>query len=85
VLINNAGLLTDHRQTSVDGFELTFAVNVLAPFLLTTRLLDTLKRKCAGTRRECRLDGHGWRRDRFFRICNSSVASTAGRPTPTAS
>jgi NAD(P)-dependent dehydrogenase (short-subunit alcohol dehydrogenase family) len=44
VLINNAGLLTDHRQTSVDGFELTFAVNVLAPFLLTTRLLDTLKR-----------------------------------------
>lgn len=43
VLINNAGLLTDHRQTSVDGFELTFAVNVLAPFLLTIRLLDTLK------------------------------------------
>lgn len=44
VLINNAGLLTDYRQTSVDGFELTFAVNVLAPFLLTIRLLDTLKR-----------------------------------------
>ena len=43
VLINNAGLLTDHRRTSVDGFELTFAVNVLAPFLLTIRLLDTLK------------------------------------------
>ena len=43
VLINNAGLVTDHRQTSVDGFELTFAVNVLAPFLLTLRLLDTLK------------------------------------------
>jgi NAD(P)-dependent dehydrogenase (short-subunit alcohol dehydrogenase family) len=43
VLINNAGLLTDHRQTSVDGFELTFAVNVLAPFLLTIRLFDTLK------------------------------------------
>lgn len=43
VLINNAGLLTDHRQLSVDGFELTFAVNVLAPFLLTLSLLDTLK------------------------------------------
>ena len=44
VLINNAGLLTDHRQLSVDGFELTIAVNVLAPFLLTLSLLDTLKR-----------------------------------------
>jgi retinol dehydrogenase-12 len=43
VLINNAGLLTDHRQTSRDGFELTFAVNVLAPFLLTLGLLPTLK------------------------------------------
>jgi len=43
VLINNAGLLTDHRQLSRDGFELTFAVNYLAPFLLTQLLLDTLK------------------------------------------
>lgn len=43
VLINNAGLLTDHRQLSADGFELTFAVNYLAPFLLTLSLLDTLK------------------------------------------
>lgn len=43
VLVNNAGHLTDHRQLSVDGFELTFAVNYLAPFLLTLALLDTLK------------------------------------------
>lgn len=43
VLINNAGLLTDRRQLSVNGFELTFAVNVLAPFLLTLGLLDTLR------------------------------------------
>lgn len=42
VLINNAGLLTDRRQVSRDGFELTFAVNHLAPFLLTNLLLDTL-------------------------------------------
>jgi NAD(P)-dependent dehydrogenase (short-subunit alcohol dehydrogenase family) len=41
-LINNAGLLTDHRQTSLDGFELTFAVNHLAPLLLTRRLLPLL-------------------------------------------
>lgn len=43
VLINNAGHLTDHWQASHDGYELTFAVNHLAPFLLTNRLLDTLK------------------------------------------
>ena len=42
VLINNAGVLTDHRRVSKDGFELTFAVNHLAPFLLTNLLLDTL-------------------------------------------
>ena len=42
VIINNAGLLTDHRQTSHDGFELTFAVNHLAPFLLTNLLIDLL-------------------------------------------
>jgi len=42
VLINNAGLLTDHRQVSADGFELTFAVNYLAPVLLTLKLLSTL-------------------------------------------
>ena len=43
VLANNAGVLTDHRQVSADGFELTFAVNHLAPFLLTQRLLPMLK------------------------------------------
>jgi len=43
VLVNNAGHLTDHRQESADGYELTFAVNYLAPFLLTNLLLDTLK------------------------------------------
>jgi NAD(P)-dependent dehydrogenase (short-subunit alcohol dehydrogenase family) len=42
VLINNAGLLTDHRQLSDDGYELTFAVNHLAPFLLTHLLLPAL-------------------------------------------
>jgi retinol dehydrogenase-12 len=44
VLINNAGLLTDHRQTSKDGYELTFAVNYLAPVLLTQLLAPLLKR-----------------------------------------
>lgn len=43
VLINNAGVLTDRRQVSADGYELTFAVNHLAPFLLTRLLLDLLR------------------------------------------
>jgi len=43
VVVNNAGHLTDHRQESDDGFELTFAVNFLAPFLLTNLLLPTLR------------------------------------------
>jgi NAD(P)-dependent dehydrogenase (short-subunit alcohol dehydrogenase family) len=43
VLLNNAGLLVPNRRTTEDGFEETFAVNHLAPFLLTQELLDVLK------------------------------------------
>ena len=43
VLVNNAGAIYQRRQLSVDGIELTWAVNHLAPFLLTTLLLDRLK------------------------------------------
>ncbi len=49
VLVNNAGIGTTlpgggARQESEDGYELRFAVNYLAPFLLTRRLLPTLRR-----------------------------------------
>jgi NAD(P)-dependent dehydrogenase (short-subunit alcohol dehydrogenase family) len=43
VLVNNAGLVSSGRRLSEDGFELTFAVNHLAPFLLTNVLLDRLR------------------------------------------
>ncbi|MFV9506563.1 MAG: SDR family oxidoreductase [Oscillochloridaceae bacterium umkhey_bin13] len=43
VLVNNAGLYVDKRTLSADGLELTFAVNHLAPFLLTHLLLDSLR------------------------------------------
>ena len=43
VLLNNAGVDVGQRRTTDDGFELTFAVNYLAPFLLTTSLLDLLR------------------------------------------
>ena len=43
VLINNAGAFFQRRQESADGVEMTFALNHLAPFLLTNLLLDYLK------------------------------------------
>ena len=43
VLVNNAGVICWNRQETVDKLEMTFAVNHLAPFLLTNLLLDTLR------------------------------------------
>lgn len=43
VLVNNAGGINNEYHTSVDGNEMTFAVNYLAPFLLSHELLDILK------------------------------------------
>lgn len=45
LLVNNAGIVADStRQTTDDGYEITFAVNHLAYFLLTNELLPLLKR-----------------------------------------
>jgi NAD(P)-dependent dehydrogenase (short-subunit alcohol dehydrogenase family) len=43
VLVNNAGALFSRRTLSADGLEMTWALNHLAYYLLTTLLLDTLK------------------------------------------
>jgi NAD(P)-dependent dehydrogenase (short-subunit alcohol dehydrogenase family) len=43
VLVNNAGVFLAKRTTTTDGIEYTFAVNHLAPFLLTNLLIDILK------------------------------------------
>jgi retinol dehydrogenase-12 len=43
VLINNAGCGNVSRRVTTDGYETTFAVNHLAPFLLTNLLLDKIK------------------------------------------
>jgi NAD(P)-dependent dehydrogenase (short-subunit alcohol dehydrogenase family) len=43
VLVNNAGAMFAFREESVDGIEMTLALNHLAYFLLTNLLLDTLK------------------------------------------
>jgi NAD(P)-dependent dehydrogenase (short-subunit alcohol dehydrogenase family) len=43
VLVNNAGIISPERRESEDGFELVFAVNYLAGFLLTELLLPLLR------------------------------------------
>ncbi len=48
VLINNAGAVTSWFTLTEDGYELQFAVNHLAPFLLTNLLLAHLKKSPSG-------------------------------------
>ncbi|MCU0465384.1 MAG: SDR family NAD(P)-dependent oxidoreductase [Anaerolineae bacterium] len=43
ILINNAGVMAADHQLSEDGIEIHFAINHLAPFLLTHRLLPLLR------------------------------------------
>lgn len=43
ILVNNAGIWENKRRLSDDGIEMNFAVNHLAPFLMTNLLLDTVK------------------------------------------
>src|SRR5262245_27700924 len=60
VLVNNAGAMFLTRQESVDGIEMTWALNHLAYFLLTNLLLDELK-AAAPSRVICvASDAHRW-------------------------
>ncbi len=43
VLINNAGVYLEKKHLTADGVEMTFAINQLAPFLLTHELLPLLE------------------------------------------
>ncbi|MGZ3451605.1 MAG: SDR family oxidoreductase [Polyangiales bacterium] len=44
VLVNNAGAIFTSRKLSADGYEMTFALNHLAYFVVTMELLDVLKK-----------------------------------------
>lgn len=44
VLVSNAGVFSARRRTTADGFELTFGVNHLAPFVLVRSLTALLRR-----------------------------------------
>lgn len=54
VLVNNAGAYFADRKTTVDDYEMTFALNHLNYFLLTNLLLDTIK-QTAETHGEARI------------------------------
>lgn len=43
VLVNNVGGFWAHRHVTEDGLELTFALNHLAPFLLTSLVIDRMR------------------------------------------
>lgn len=48
VLINNAGIIVEKREETIEGFERTFATNYLGHFLLTNLLLPLLNKSEAG-------------------------------------
>lgn len=87
VLINNAGVYATRRELSVDGFELTMAVNHFAPYLLTRLLLPAVHVAPAGrivtvssmTHQSGKLDiqdltfGRGW--DAYGAYSNSKLAN----------
>ena len=60
VLLHNAGLERWERRTSAEGFEVTFAVNHMAPFLLTRLLAPLLERSKAARVVFISSVVHGW-------------------------
>jgi retinol dehydrogenase 13 len=58
VLINSAGLHSTRRIRTEEGFELSFCVNHLAPFVLTHRLLQAMRAHGAGRVVQVNSQGH---------------------------
>ena len=65
VLLNNAGAMFTARQQSADGIEMTFALNQLAPFLLTHLLLNTVKASAPARIVVVGSDAHNGARNNF--------------------
>ena len=85
VLVNNAGLVLTDRAETVDGYEATFAINHLGPFLLTNLLPDRLMASAparivnvASTAHNPGPPGHALRRSavdaRTTRACGSTAS-----------
>jgi retinol dehydrogenase 14 len=75
VLVNNVGVARSRRVETVDGIEMTFALNQLTPFLLTHLLLDLLEASApariinvsSGLHARARLDLGDLQRARHYR------------------
>jgi len=82
-LINNAGVVLSKRQTTVDGFERTLAVNYLGLFLLTYELLPMLKSSApsrvvnvgSGTHRSGKIDFDDLQSERHYNGLNAYANS----------
>ncbi len=87
VLINNAGVFMNEFQESEDGYEMTFAVNHLAHFLLTLELLPLLKQSQPArivnvssiAHQGCAIDYNTLNNEAYFdgyrAYCNSKLAN----------
>lgn len=65
VLVNNAGAVFAKRGETQDGFEQTFGVDHLAPFLLTNLLMDLLKQSAPSRIVNVSSAGHALSKMRF--------------------
>jgi NAD(P)-dependent dehydrogenase (short-subunit alcohol dehydrogenase family) len=74
LLVNNAGLFSPKFQRSANGYELTFAVNHLAPFLLTNLLIERLKATAAESSGPARIVTVASRAHRGNRIDLATIA-----------
>lgn len=55
MVFNNAGVFMRSREETCDGFEMTFAVNVLAPYALVAALLPALTSNARSSGRKSRI------------------------------
>ncbi len=86
VLVNNAGVYMHDRQLTEDGFEVTFGVNHLAPFLLTNLLLDMIKKSAPSkivnvssmVHQNARLDFHNLQGEKRFDAYDAYSLSKLG-------
>lgn len=89
VLIHNAGIYSTTREETADGLEKVFAVNHLAPFLITYRLMDKLKSQDSARILLVSSEGHrfaawgvrpddlNWQRRRYSGLRGYGSAKTA--------
>lgn len=79
VLVNNAGLAMWRRTLTADGFETTFQVNHLAPFLLTNLLLPAIGGRivtvASNAHKRGRLDFDDLHRARRYRVYDAYAQS----------